>query len=84
MTATAIMPSAGLGTPETYLDPQRAQGFAQPLEPGVHFYPGVDGQLALNEFALHGYWHVGSQSITPVARRARRSRPASRPPTSTS
>ncbi len=65
MTATAIMPSAGVATPETYLDPQRAQGFAQPLQPGVHFYPGV-GSLALNEFALRGYWHVGSQSITPT------------------
>ncbi len=41
MTATAMMPSAHLGTPETYLNPQRAQGFAQPLTGGTHFYPGV-------------------------------------------
>ena len=27
-TATAIMPSTHLGTPETYLNPQRAEGFA--------------------------------------------------------
>jgi cytochrome c biogenesis protein CcdA/thiol-disulfide isomerase/thioredoxin len=66
MTATTITPSAGLATPETYLDPQRAQGFAQPLEPGVHYYPGV-GSVALNEFALRGYWHVGKQSINPTA-----------------
>ena len=66
MTATAIMPSAGLATPETYLDPQRAQGFAQPLELGVHYYPGVSS-AAVNEFALRGYWHVGKESIKPSA-----------------
>ena len=65
MTATAIMPSAGVLTPETYLDPQRSQGFAQPLQSGVRFYPGI-GSLALNEFALHGYWWVKSESITAV------------------
>ncbi len=47
--------------------PQRAQGFAQPLEPGVHFYPGV-GTLALNEFALHG-------AGTSARSRSRPSRP---------
>src|ERR1700759_5725982 len=31
MTATAIMPSTNLGTAETYLNPQRAEGFAEPL-----------------------------------------------------
>jgi cytochrome c biogenesis protein CcdA/thiol-disulfide isomerase/thioredoxin len=66
MTATAITPSAGLATPETYLDPQRAQAFAQPLQPGVHYYPGVSS-IALNEFALRGYWHVGNQSINATA-----------------
>jgi len=66
VTATAIMPSAGLATPETYLNDQRANGFAQPLEKGVRFYPGVSS-VALNEFALHGYWQVGDQSIMPVA-----------------
>ena len=68
MTATAIMPSAGLGTPETYLNPERQNGFAQPLQPGTHFYPGVKiSALELNEFALHGTWHVGRESITPTA-----------------
>jgi cytochrome c biogenesis protein CcdA/thiol-disulfide isomerase/thioredoxin len=67
MTATAIVPSANLGTPETYLNPQRAQGegLAQPLTAGQHFYPGVNAPI-LNEFGLHGYWHVSSQSVTPV------------------
>ncbi|MBV9356273.1 MAG: redoxin domain-containing protein, partial [Chloroflexi bacterium] len=66
MTASAILPSGGVATPETYLDPQRAQGFAQPPSPGVHFYPGVSAP-ALNEAALHGTWNVGSESVTPVS-----------------
>ncbi len=66
MTATAMMPSSQLGTPETYLDPQRSQGFAQPLNPGVHTYSGV-GSLDLNEWALKGTWDVGSESITPTS-----------------
>jgi len=68
MSASAIMPSAALGTPETYLNPQRDQGFAQPLEAGTNFYPGVKlSSLNINEFALRGAWHVGSESITPTA-----------------
>jgi hypothetical protein len=66
MSATAIMPSAHLATPETYLDDQRSSGFAQPLEAGVHFYPGVS-KPALNEFALHGAWRVTSEFATPTA-----------------
>jgi thiol-disulfide isomerase/thioredoxin len=67
MTATAIMPSSGLATPETYLDDQgRPADFAQPLEAGVHYYPGV-ASPALNEFALHGNWSITSQSATPTA-----------------
>ncbi len=65
MTATAIMPSSNLGTPETYLNPQRAQSFAQSLQPGTHSYPGV-GNIDLNEFALKGSWTVGSESVTPA------------------
>ncbi len=65
MSASAIMPSSNLGTPETYLDPQRAQGFAQPLTPGPHSYPGVSS-IDLNEFSLKGSWRAGSQSITPA------------------
>jgi cytochrome c biogenesis protein CcdA/thiol-disulfide isomerase/thioredoxin len=73
MTAGALVPSAGLATPETYLDDQRSSGFVQPLLKGVHFYPGVGSgaagarALAVNEFALHGYWDVRSESSTPVA-----------------
>ena len=65
MTATAIMPSGHLGTPETYLNPQRAEGFAQQLQGGTHFYPGVDAPI-LNEFGLHGTWTATSESVTPA------------------
>jgi cytochrome c biogenesis protein CcdA/thiol-disulfide isomerase/thioredoxin len=66
MTAHAIMPSRGLATPETYLGDQRPTGFAQPLEGGVHFYPGVE-RPALNEFALRGEWRVTKDFVTPAA-----------------
>ncbi len=65
MTATAIIPSKNLGTPETYLNPQRAEGFAQQLKGGTHFYPGVSAPI-LNEFGLHGTWNASSQSVTPT------------------
>ncbi len=71
MTATAIMPSSQLGTPETYLNDQRALGFAQPPSPGTHSYSAPSSNaLQLNEFALGGTWNVGSQSITPTSHSA--------------
>src|ERR1035441_4252663 len=66
MTATAIMPSSQLATPETYLNPDRAQGFAQQLQTGTHFYAGVTNPQ-LNEFGLHGTWKITSQSAGPVS-----------------
>jgi cytochrome c biogenesis protein CcdA/thiol-disulfide isomerase/thioredoxin len=60
------LPSAGLGTPETYLDDQRSRGFAQPLVSGTHSYPGVNNP-APNEFALRGTWDVNSERATPVS-----------------
>ena len=66
MTATAIMPSSNLGTPETYLNPQRDEGFAQQLQGGTHFYPGVDAPI-LNEFGLHGTWNATAEGVRPVA-----------------
>ncbi|MBV8220804.1 MAG: redoxin domain-containing protein [Solirubrobacterales bacterium] len=66
MTATAIMASAGLGTPETYLDTQpRQQDFATKLFAGNRDYPGASS-LSLNEFALKGPWNASSESITAV------------------
>jgi cytochrome c biogenesis protein CcdA/thiol-disulfide isomerase/thioredoxin len=64
--AHATLPSSQLGTPETYLDPARSQGFAQPLRSGTHFYAGVRNP-PINEFGLHGTWSVGSQSATPAS-----------------
>jgi cytochrome c biogenesis protein CcdA/thiol-disulfide isomerase/thioredoxin len=64
MTASAIMASAGLGTPETYLDTQpRQQDFATKLFAGNRDYPGASS-LSLNEFALKGPWDASSESIT--------------------
>ncbi len=66
MTATAVMPSKSLGTPETYLDDQRSQGFAEKLRPGVSLYAGTTNP-ALNQFALNGTFKVTNQSSTPVS-----------------
>ena len=63
MTAHAIMPSTQLATPETYLDPQRAQGFITPPQAGSHYYPGA-AQLGTNEFALKGPWRINSEAAT--------------------
>ncbi len=67
MTARAIIPSAHLGTPETYLDPQRAAGFYQTLTQGTMSYkPPASSEFGVNDWALSGRWTVGSQSITPA------------------
>jgi cytochrome c biogenesis protein CcdA/thiol-disulfide isomerase/thioredoxin len=66
MTAHATLPSKGLATPETYLDSQRSQGFAQPLHTGTSFYPGVTDP-PVNQFGLHGTWKVSSESSTPLS-----------------
>ncbi|MEO9024727.1 MAG: cytochrome c biogenesis protein CcdA [Solirubrobacteraceae bacterium] len=66
MGSRAILPSSQLGTPETYLDPLRSRGFAQPLQSGTQFYAGIRNP-PLNEFGLHGTWRVNSQSATPVS-----------------
>jgi hypothetical protein len=61
-----VIPSSNLATPETYLNPDRSQGFAQPLQRGVHAYGGVP-YVHPNEFALGGTWSINSQSATPVS-----------------
>jgi cytochrome c biogenesis protein CcdA/thiol-disulfide isomerase/thioredoxin len=66
MTVKAIIPSAQLGTPETYLGAQRAQGFNVPVRAGVHSYAGLTNPL-LNEFGLSGTWNIGADSIAPVS-----------------
>jgi len=64
MTAHAITPSTDLGTPETYLNPQRESGFIEPFAAGTNNYVGVQ-TLPLNQWALAGSWTVKSQSISP-------------------
>jgi len=64
MTARALTPSADLGTPETYLNPQRESGFVEPFASGTNSYVAPTS-LPLNQWALKGVWTVGSQSITP-------------------
>jgi thiol-disulfide isomerase/thioredoxin len=66
MSAHAVLPSTGLATPETYLNPQRGQSLAQPLSVGVHTYAGVTTPR-VNEFGIHGTWKVSSQSVTAVS-----------------
>ncbi len=66
ITAQAIVPSTQLATPETYLDAQKAQGFAMPLVAGIHTYAGV-GTPALNQFALRGRWSINNESAMPVS-----------------
>ena len=68
MTAHAVLPSRGLATPETYLDPARAQ-LAQKLALGTHAYAGVTHPQT-NEFALRGTWTATKQSITPAGAQA--------------
>ncbi len=65
-TAHAIMPSAQLATPETYLNTDRAQGFAQQPTAGTSDYK-APAQLQPNEFALNGRWTVTPESATPGA-----------------
>ncbi len=62
MAAHAITPSADLGTPETYLNAERDQGFAQPIQPGTHAYSSSISDLGLNGWALNGSW----TAVTPA------------------
>jgi cytochrome c biogenesis protein CcdA/thiol-disulfide isomerase/thioredoxin len=64
-TARAMIPAAQLATPETYLNPDRAQGFAVAPRLGTHSYPGV-ARPALNEFALRGSWSITHSAATPT------------------
>ena len=65
MSAHAQTASRDLGTPETYLNPQRQQGFVEPLQRGVFSY-SRPRSLGLDQWALSGSWSVGSESITPA------------------
>jgi hypothetical protein len=70
VTPDAIVPSKGLATPETYVDPERASAYqekwSQPLRSGTHAYHGTT-RPAINEFSLNGTWRLDKQSATAVA-----------------
>jgi len=61
---SAIAPSPGVTTPETYLGAARAERFTNPmLSPGLHDFrpPPAPGE---NEFAYGGRWRVTLESAT--------------------
>jgi cytochrome c biogenesis protein CcdA/thiol-disulfide isomerase/thioredoxin len=66
--AHGLRASAGVETPETYLGFERARPFLPggTLTPGRRDYPGVDGPLPSNHFALEGRWDVDRESATAV------------------
>jgi cytochrome c biogenesis protein CcdA/thiol-disulfide isomerase/thioredoxin len=57
---------AGQATPETYLGAARAERWLRPPQPGVHAYPGADGALPQDTFALGGTWKVDAESAEAV------------------
>jgi cytochrome c biogenesis protein CcdA/thiol-disulfide isomerase/thioredoxin len=69
MTARALMPSTGVGSAETYLNPmqynQYGQQWPQPPTLGVHNYTAT-AQLAPQVWELHGAWSTTKEAITPV------------------
>jgi thiol-disulfide isomerase/thioredoxin len=66
VTATPELPSANLGTPETYVGVARAERFVPPVALGLHDYPLASG-LQLNEFALRGRWNETAEYGTAAA-----------------
>jgi cytochrome c biogenesis protein CcdA/thiol-disulfide isomerase/thioredoxin len=69
MTAHAIIPTLGVGSYETYLNPkqfdQYGQKFVQPLRAGTHTYSGTMS-LGVNTWGLRGTFTANSESITPT------------------
>lgn len=72
-TAKAVLPSASIGTPETYLNAERDEGFVEPIQSGTHSYNAASGRVGLNQWALNGAWtaikpadSTSEGSITPA------------------
>jgi cytochrome c biogenesis protein CcdA/thiol-disulfide isomerase/thioredoxin len=60
-----------LGTPETYLGFERAQGWVEPPRPGTSDYASPPpSELDLNEFAYSGRWHVDAESGRAISEAA--------------
>jgi cytochrome c biogenesis protein CcdA/thiol-disulfide isomerase/thioredoxin len=66
--ATGVVVPSEEATPETYLGTNRAEGWLQEPQNGLHNYGGpVTGELALNEFAYGGSWKIAGQPAEAVA-----------------
>jgi thiol-disulfide isomerase/thioredoxin len=62
----AVVPSASVTTPETYLGAARAERFTNPrLSPGSHDFTAPKA-LAADEFAYRGRWRISLDSATAV------------------
>jgi Thioredoxin like C-terminal domain len=69
MSAHAIIPTTGVDSYETYLNPkqynQYGQTFPQPIKPGTHTYSAT-ASVGVNTWGLRGVFTATDQSITPV------------------
>ena len=69
MTAHAIIPTTGVGSYETYLNPkqfdQYGQTFPEPIQPGTHTYT-ASSSGGVNTWSLRGVFDATDESITPV------------------
>ncbi len=72
--AQAIVPSAAIGTVETYLNSARDQGFVQSIRSGTHSYSASTKNIQVNQWALNGSWTAQQPadkndegSITPAS-----------------
>jgi cytochrome c biogenesis protein CcdA/thiol-disulfide isomerase/thioredoxin len=70
VTPGAIVPSKGLATPETYIDPERASAYeenwSQPLQKGTHTYSGTSNPT-INQFSLNGIWNINTEAAAAVS-----------------
>ncbi len=61
-----VVPS-NLGSPETYLGTERAQGWVTMPVAGLHSYTPPSQPLQLNDFAYGGTWSIAGQPATAVS-----------------
>ena len=69
MSAHAIIPTTGVGSYETYLNPKQSnqygQTFPQPIQAGTHTYNATNS-VGVNTWGLRGVFTATDQSITAV------------------
>ncbi|HTA96063.1 MAG TPA: cytochrome c biogenesis protein DipZ [Solirubrobacteraceae bacterium] len=65
---TDVVTPSEVATPETYLGTNRAQGWRNGPQSGLHDYgTSVPTDLALNEFDYSGTWNIAAQPATAVS-----------------